>query len=814
MRWTSRVKRWHLVTAVVALGCALALFPALRAPFHALRPVAHSVMGPLVRGTPAESVIQRGQEREMQALFTGHPLGSVPLPGWRFMQIASHPRAIDVQVDGPDGRVARMTLRHPDDVPSPDARSRSFAIVRARGGDPDGERALDVLVGDLQRNDDGRFWRATPPVDDHNRQDIAVVREAERRAEAERTQSIERARAAERAQEAEARRREASRPPGVHAPGPGGSPPEPSPAPSAEPSQGERVRRVERAERIEHSRFGAVVGRPLTLRDWITDGGTLVLFLLLALAMALARALRDEGRNVRLALAGIVVAGALYRVVISVPTTMDVWPYSRLLTVPHLVYRSLALAWVSARFGLRIHLNELVHAYTLCAALLTPLAVFVHARALLRDTRAALWASAVIATLPAHVRFSFSETGFIPSAVFASMTFALISQSLRDPSRLWRALALVAVPVLMIITMEQRALNTLFPALYLVQIWLLQPPEVPRARRVVTTAVMAATAAAFVFGGFLEAYQGQIHEGLQARTLLAAAAGLTHPRFNTLIHFGVTPPLALALVLYGLYALWRGGQRRLAAFLVVWPGLFYTANAVIGPSTVEMQTRYHLHLAAPFALAAGAGAKALLDALAGRVRVGRAVAVALGVYLALVPRMHLRYERSVSFNDVREYEFVRAARGRVPHGCTVLEHYTPGFFHDLRFERMGRVLERGAEHGDFHAVLVSAPRAAGADADPIRSEVRAILADPPDCLMFYQGLPCYGVKQPDEPIAPACAAIQSAVPMDRVTATRFRNAPYDEMANAGVRYQRVDIELGLYRVRVAELRARQTSQAP
>ena len=568
------------------------------------------------------------------------------------------------------------------------------------------------------------------------------------------------------------------------------------------------MRRVARAQQIERSPYGVAPGRSPTLRDWIEDGGTLALFLLLTLAMVLARALREEPRRVRLTLAGIAAAGVLYRVAISVPTTMDVWPYSRLLTVPHLIYRSLVLAHVSARFGLRIHLNELVHAYTLCAAVLTPLAVYAHARALLRDTRAALWASALIATLPAHLRFSRSDTGFIPSAVYASMTFALISQSLRDGSRAWRALALLAVPVLMVITMEQRALNTMFPALYLAQIWLLQPPEVPRARRAVATAVVVLTGAAFVFGGFLEAYQSQIHEGLQAQTLIAAVTGLAQPRFNTLIHFGVTPPLALALALYGLRDLWRGGQRRLAVFLVVWPGLFYTANAVIGPGTVEMQTRYHLHLAAPFVLAAGWGARALFEALARHPRAGRwPVAAALAAYLALVPLMHLRYERNVNFNDTREYEFVRAVRARVPRGCTVLEHYTPGFFHDLRFERMGRVLDHGNEHGEFHAVLVSAPRTPGV-ADPVRPEVRAILAEPPDCLVFYQGLPCFGVKQPDEPIAPACAALRSAVPMDRIASTRFHSVVYDEMANAGVRLQRVDIELGVYRVRVTELRGR------
>ena len=95
-------------------------------------------------------------------------------------------------------------------------------------------------------------------------------------------------------------------------------------------------------------------------------------------------ALRDEPRRVRLVLAGIVAAGALLRLAISVPTTMDVWPYTRLL------FTSPTLAAISARLGLRVHLNELILAYTLCASLLAPAALFAHAKALLRDARAAL----------------------------------------------------------------------------------------------------------------------------------------------------------------------------------------------------------------------------------------------------------------------------------------------------------------------------------------------------------------------------------------------------------------------------------------
>lgn len=545
---------------------------------------------------------------------------------------------------------------------------------------------------------------------------------------------------------------------------------------------------------------------------WLLDGALLLALLLLTLALALWRSLRNEPRAVRLGLLGVVAAGAFYRLAISVPTTMDVWPYSRLLALPRLLFTGPTLAAISDRLGLRVHLSDLILAYTLAAGILAPAALFTHARALLRDTRAALWASAVIAVLPAHIRFSRSDTGFIPSAVFASLTFALIGQGLRDPSRAWRLAALGATPWLMLVTMEQRALNTMLPALYLAQSWLLQPPEVPRRRRALASAVVVVTAAAFVLGGFVEKNLGLIGEVLGPRTLVNAARGLARPDFNTLIHPGVTPPLALGLALLGLASLWRAGRGRLAAFLVAWAAVFYVANSVIVPANVEMQSRYHLHLAAPFALAAGWGAGALLDALAARwPRPGaRWFAAALGALLACVPWLHRGYERRADFNDLREYDFVRAARARVPRGCTVLEHNEPSAPYDLRFGRMGRVLDRGELRNEFRALLVTAPRPAraGDRADPLTAAARAVFADPPDCLMFYRGLPCAGAKEPGEPVAPACAAVMEAVPMDLVARARFASRPYDEAAARGVMHQQATIELGLYRVRVDELRAR------
>lgn len=713
------------LAAAVALALVLAAVVLVRGLYRpvaeALRTGARSVSGEL----PDVPVIEEGRGATVQRLFRGHPLGSYPAPGWRFMEISLQPRSINVRVDGPTGHSVQMILRHPDDAAHPSGRSASFALLRTPGGDPDGERSLDVLAAELSRNDDGHFWQTRSVVLTNGEESGRVVNGIAR---------------------------------------------------------------------------------------WLLDGALLLALLLALLGLLLWRSLRDEPRAVRLALAGGVVAGALYRLTISAATTMDVWPYSRLLALPRLLFTGPTLAALSRHFDLRIYLSDLILTYTLVAGLLAPAALFAHAKALLQNTRSALWASAIIAVLPAHVRFSHSDTGFIPSAVFASMTFALISQALRDPSRTWRIVALCATPWLMLITMEQRALNAMFPALYFAQIWLLQPAEVPRLRRVLTSAVVTLAALVFAWSGFLEKNHSLIGEVLGPRTLLNAARGLPRPGFNTLIHFGITPPLLLALALLGIGALWRSDRRRLAAFLVAWLALFFIANAVIVPSSVEMQSRYHLHLAAPFALAAGWGAYVLIGALAARwPRPGTPwFTAAIGVCLACLPLLYRGYERRTDFNDLREYDFVRSVRSRIPRGCTVLEHHAASAIHDLRFGRMGRVLDRGELRNEFRALPVTAPRPAraGDQTDPLVAGARAVFADPPECLMFFRGLPCAGAKEPGEATAPACTAVMAAAPMDLVARTRFISRPYDENVSQGVMHQRVDIEIGLYSVRVDALRER------
>lgn len=105
----------------------------------------------------ARPVIPPEREEEVQALFLPHGLGDELAPGWRLRAIAIDLATIRVQLQGPDGELAELTLDHRDYGPQAARATRSFALLvtqAPRGSEP----ALAKLAAALERNDDGRFW--------------------------------------------------------------------------------------------------------------------------------------------------------------------------------------------------------------------------------------------------------------------------------------------------------------------------------------------------------------------------------------------------------------------------------------------------------------------------------------------------------------------------------------------------------------------------------------------------------------------------------------------------------------------------------
>ncbi len=529
--------------------------------------------------------------------------------------------------------------------------------------------------------------------------------------------------------------------------------------------------------------------------SWLFDG---LVACLLGFAFFLVLAGRELTRGPRPALLPVVAlttVGVLLRVSMSPATMMGAWPFSRTTTLMRLLWNSPTLAAALEHVDGTLYFFDLVTTVNLVFAFVTPAAVYLHAKKLLEDDRAALLAAAVVTLLPVHLRFSQSEVAFIPSIALSSFTFALVHTALKEKTRWLRLLSIAFLPLVAAMMFMTRPLNQIFLPLLLWTALYLSRRTAPLGRRIFVSLVVAVVGVlAFVYDT-IPLYRDQIAEGASVDTVVRGVWAFFLPTQNTLLHPWVTPLGLTILAVGGAWATLRarGVRRERGAFLVAWLLLFYVAHAYVLPRSIAMQARYHLHLVVPFVMLA---ALAMGELYKRR----RALFWAAALYVALVPFFHRGFIRDVAFNDMREYAFVRKAARRVPAGCTVMEYTGSGDDDvDVRFDRAGEVLQGKTERRLYAAVPIGTAAADGRST--LRPDARALVDDPPECLYYYQGLFCYGRKAEGEPMARACAEMDRVAELEEVMSTSFVHRLYDGNLSDAIRDDRaVPIVLGLYRV--------------
>lgn len=650
-------------------------------------------------------VIEQGREADALALFAPYTLGAEVSGGYKLWTVSIGAAAIAVELRGPSGRPSSLSLEHPDFAPAPLTRSRSFAIVASAEADAAAMEARRALIGAIQANDHGGFWRAVRPL-------------------------------------------------------PVG-PDEAGAASGLEP------------------RFDGL---------WASLAGLGVLILLTYRLLSLSP------RWVRLAVPSTVLVGALLRVTIAPATFLGAWPWSRLWPNARVVYESPWLAHYLHQHGAEIYLTDLIFTVNLVYACAMPLVLFVHASQLLRSTKAGVFASLMVAVSPHHLRFSRCEDAFIPSLVLTSLAFALLHTWLRDRSARWRALALAALPCVLLPAYLLRPLNILFIVVYLIAALALHPEQTTKTRRSVATSVIVVVGA-IAAREFVLTNQAPIGDAATSLYLWLPRAilVLVSPSLNVLLQPSATPPALLLLAILGGYGLWRRGERRSAGFLVAWLGLFFVTHAYVTQTT--MQPRYHLHLLVPFLLLASVGAVELGK----RWRAG--LWLACGT-LILAPLTSLGWIRDASYDEQREYALVREARDRIADGCTVIEYggtHSPA--HEVRFERIGaRVGGTSAQR--FRVITAQM----GEGDTALDAETLAALAPPASCVYVYEGLQCYGVRE-REPYARECQALLAAAPLEVVISDRIPARLYDTGTQPFPLPSDDTMRIGLYRVRSAAAHA-------
>jgi len=490
--------------------------------------------------------------------------------------------------------------------------------------------------------------------------------------------------------------------------------------------------------------------------------------------------------------------GVVLRLALPREVGLEAWPFARFFTPARMLAESPLLAGLLDQ---PIWSTTLITTTVLGLSFFASLTIFVHARYLLASHRAALIAAALIATLPMHLRFSHSDVAFIGSMTISSLAFGMIHAATRE--RRWplaaTCLLLAVLPIAL--TYELRPDNMVYFPLLLATafvnegVWVDKPP--PSAGRIALVALVVC-AVTFGFGipNLLAHHDEQVSGGLSLDTLrsaLAVAFSVTH---NCLLNPEFTPPGLAVLAFFGGYDLIKRGRRRLATFLIGWLLLFLITHAYVVPNEPYMQARYHLHLVIPFVLLGACGIEGLIRRVQGHLR-ERWILAGVGAYLLASPLLHLSFIRNVEFNDPREWLWVHAQRETIPEGCTILE-YT-GRNVGSRFARVGASTQYGASFARWTVVELQQAR----EGEPaLPDAVRALLADPPECLYWYEGLPCWGSKPEGHEgrLAPACDAVAGLVEWAEVGRIEFASRGYDENLAAGLA-EGQPLALRLYRAR-------------
>lgn len=536
--------------------------------------------------------------------------------------------------------------------------------------------------------------------------------------------------------------------------------------------------------------------RARALLSWLRDGLLLALGLAVLLAMLLRDTLRDQAPWLKWALLGIVIVGALLRLVLPIRVSMDPWSYTRVLVVAQLVYAGPLFA---ALHPGPVYLSELLHGTSLVLSILAPLALYPHARSVLLDSRAALVACGLLAVLPMHLRFSASDTGFMPMITLASLAFAASYAALHEPRRARAGLMLAFVPVLVALLFLLRPLDAIYVPLLLGLPFVAQGvhddrPRPSRVRVGLLALVLLAVTLAVGVPHLLGKHGHDISAGLDLETLRSALGVLFSVRFNAILNPAITPPGLLLLALLGAWDLGRRRRWRLLGYLLAWMLAFLVVSAYVVPREPLMQARYHLHLVTPFLLLCAVGVDAGLrkSAQLGAMR-QRVVVGIVATYLAASPLLHSRFIRDVEFNEMREWQFVHELRQQIEPGCVVLEH--TGMGTDSRMERVGAYIEAGMPRQRFTHVSL----ASDDEGQQLSDEALAALTDPPECLYLLQALPCFSAKRDEQWIAPVCHDAIGWLVHEEVARVGFESRVYDE--NLGAHLGEVRwIELALFRL--------------
>ncbi len=563
-----------------------------------------------------------------------------------------------------------------------------------------------------------------------------------------------------------------------------------------------------------------ILPRPTDLLIWLPA-------LLIWLTIAAARSIRTLPGGGWPYVLGVLGISAATRLTLPIDAPMTAWSYTRVPRLGSLATDSHLLTTIAHDLG-GLDFDDVQSALMRLVSIFTPLAILGHGRKLFGDARPALAAALLLAVSPHHLRFSASDVQFIPSMLWSSAAFLWLYQLLETRNGFNRLAQAALFAPLLWMSLTARPLNIAYAPLMLLALAMAAQMASWRWRAVVAAeiVVVAAVAAADLVASSGDAVQSAF--GLE--TVMGALKLLFDPDYNPLLFWRLTPPPWLLLIVLGAAALiagpWPGLPpsiaRRRGLWLLGWLVGYIALHGVVIVDEPMNNARYQLHSLPAMALLAGAGWWAIWLALTARRQadqpaIWRFVAIgALTLLLLAAPWLHQGAITDVDFVTMRERAFLRRARALAPKGCTAIEVQRGR--DDGPTPRLPRVLRRIGGHGDDHlhwrvvdiqrwleagdpddANAANAANAfSGAPVGTLSADGLALLAAPPSCMVYFEGVTCaVGPGLPGRD--PTCAAVLASGKWGLLAEERFVARVYDSGLTEPFRRNGDDVALRLWR---------------
>jgi len=470
--------------------------------------------------------------------------------------------------------------------------------------------------------------------------------------------------------------------------------------------------------------------------EWFSDVVVFIFALSILSVGVVWRSTREDSYLVWGLIGVILVLSIGLRLLLSEPNVMGAWPFERYYEIGNLLLESQIFLTFTQMSGMTFHKGEVISGLSFYLSVITVVSVYGHARFLTGDPRSALVAMLIFGFLPSHIRFAASEVAFIPSLAISTTTFALSHVAMKDQDRYIRWAVMILLPAFSAMLITVRPLNVLFVLLFVMTALYLERGKAPLSRAGWITFLTGGVGSlvGFVF------LQNQHAEQLSIDNIRTALIDGFYLIFdvesNTLINPYVTPLVVTVLALVGLVHLLKT-KRKVAWYLAFWIAAFFITHAIIIPSVVESQARYHLHLIVPFSMLAGCGWLGLLSTP----RLVRGIVVGL---VSLSPVFNQAFIRNVGFNQMNEYAFIKDLNSVIPDGCLVLEPlYRDDAMRSSRMKRLAMVARDGVLEQRFDVLGVYLPRDSHRERQENLQHVFARVGQSDGCVYFYRGMACH-----------------------------------------------------------------------